>query len=175
MSLEIALRALKIGPGDEVITTPFTWISSAETISLVGATPVFVDIDIQTYNLDPELLESRIDRHEFVDRTLELDFVAMPYKAEHYSDSPSGILLDAIVYGKFILVTPYPTVENLLHRFERLGFIAPLNDWDQALQQFVRNTPLETYGQCEFLQKVADSRSHETFARSFLSQVFETN
>jgi len=60
MSLEIALRALKIGPGDEVITTPFTWISSAETISLVGATPVFVDIDIQTYNLDPELLESRI-------------------------------------------------------------------------------------------------------------------
>lgn len=59
-SLEIAMRALKIGPGDEVITTPFTWISSAETISLIGAKPVFVDIDLSTYNLDPDLLESKI-------------------------------------------------------------------------------------------------------------------
>lgn len=60
MSLEIAMRALKIGPGDEVITTPFTWISSAETISLIGAKPVFIDIDLSTYNLDADLLESKI-------------------------------------------------------------------------------------------------------------------
>jgi UDP-2-acetamido-2-deoxy-ribo-hexuluronate aminotransferase len=59
-SLEIAMRAMKIGPGDEVISTPFTWISSAETISLVGATPVFVDIDLKSYNLDPDQLESKI-------------------------------------------------------------------------------------------------------------------
>ena len=52
MSLEIALRSLQIGPGDEVITVPFTWISCAETISLVGATPVFVDIEPDTFNLD---------------------------------------------------------------------------------------------------------------------------
>jgi UDP-2-acetamido-2-deoxy-ribo-hexuluronate aminotransferase len=51
-SLEIALRALEIGPGDEVITVPFTWISSAESIALVGAKPVFVDIDPLDYNLD---------------------------------------------------------------------------------------------------------------------------
>jgi len=51
-SLEIALRALGIGPGDEVITVPFTWISSAESIALVGAKPVFVDIDPLEYNLD---------------------------------------------------------------------------------------------------------------------------
>lgn len=60
MSLEIALRALDIGPGDEVITTPFTWISSAEVIRLVGATPVFIDIEPTTFNLDLEQLEAAI-------------------------------------------------------------------------------------------------------------------
>ncbi len=59
-SLEIALRALKIGPGDEVITVPFTWISSAEVISQVCAKPVFVDISLSTYNLDVEQLEAAI-------------------------------------------------------------------------------------------------------------------
>src|SRR6185369_3848666 len=57
-SLEIALRALEIGPGDEVVTIPFTWISTAEVIALVGAKPVFVDIDPITFNIDPERLGS---------------------------------------------------------------------------------------------------------------------
>jgi UDP-2-acetamido-2-deoxy-ribo-hexuluronate aminotransferase len=60
VSLEIALRALGIGPGDEVITVPFTWISTAEVIGLVGARPVFVDIDPVTFNLQIESLESAI-------------------------------------------------------------------------------------------------------------------
>jgi UDP-2-acetamido-2-deoxy-ribo-hexuluronate aminotransferase len=59
-SLEIALRALDIGPGHEVITVPFTWISTAEVIGLVGAKPVFVDIEPDTYNLDTALLEMAI-------------------------------------------------------------------------------------------------------------------
>jgi UDP-2-acetamido-2-deoxy-ribo-hexuluronate aminotransferase len=59
-SLEIALRALGIGAGAEVITVPFTWISSAEVIGLVGANPVFVDIEPKTYNLDIDLLEKAI-------------------------------------------------------------------------------------------------------------------
>lgn len=60
VSLEIALRALDIGPGDEVITVPFTWISTAEVIAAVGATPVFVDIDAASFCLDPSLLEAAI-------------------------------------------------------------------------------------------------------------------
>ncbi len=52
-ALELSLRALGVGPGDEVVTTPFSWISSAEVISLVGATPVFVDIEPSGFGLDP--------------------------------------------------------------------------------------------------------------------------
>ena len=59
-SLEIALRALDVGPGDEVITVPFTWISSAEVIGLVGARPVFVDIEPRTYNMDVSKLRRAI-------------------------------------------------------------------------------------------------------------------
>jgi UDP-2-acetamido-2-deoxy-ribo-hexuluronate aminotransferase len=59
-SLLIALMALKVGPGDEVITVPYTWISSAEVIVLAGATPVFVDVEQTTWNMDPMLLEAAI-------------------------------------------------------------------------------------------------------------------
>ncbi len=59
-ALQIAQMALGIGPGDEVITPGFTYIATAETVAVLGAKPVYVDIDPRTYNLDPALLEAAI-------------------------------------------------------------------------------------------------------------------
>jgi dTDP-4-amino-4,6-dideoxygalactose transaminase len=59
-ALQVAMMALEIGPGDEVVTTPFTFVATTETIVLLGAKPVYVDIDPLTYNLDPSALEKAL-------------------------------------------------------------------------------------------------------------------
>jgi dTDP-4-amino-4,6-dideoxygalactose transaminase len=59
-ALLLALMAYDVGPGDAIFTSPFTFIATAEVISLLGATPIFVDIDPQTFNMDPKHLEGAI-------------------------------------------------------------------------------------------------------------------
>jgi dTDP-4-amino-4,6-dideoxygalactose transaminase len=61
-ALHIALMLLNVGPGDEVVTTPFTFVATSWAISYVGATPVYVDVDDVTMNLDPKLLERAITK-----------------------------------------------------------------------------------------------------------------
>ncbi len=60
-ALLMSLMSLNIGPGDAVFTSPFTFIATAEVISLLGATPVFVDIDPDTYNIDPTKLNEAVE------------------------------------------------------------------------------------------------------------------
>ena len=59
-ALLMALMAYQVGPGDAVFTTPFTFVATGEVISLLGATPVFVDIEPDTFNMDPARLEKAI-------------------------------------------------------------------------------------------------------------------
>jgi len=81
-ALMLALMACDVGPGDAVFTTPFTFIATAEVISLLGATPVFVDIDQQTFNIDPQKLAQAIEAFK------SGDFSRHPFPS---SPSPSSL------------------------------------------------------------------------------------
>jgi dTDP-4-amino-4,6-dideoxygalactose transaminase len=59
-ALEVALKAMGVGPGDEVIVPPYTFIATATAPMLIGATPVFCDIDLETFNMDPRRMEEAI-------------------------------------------------------------------------------------------------------------------
>lgn len=63
-ALHAALRAVGIGPGDRVVTTPFSFVATANAIRHCGAEPVFADIDPETYNLDPDAVESIVQAHD---------------------------------------------------------------------------------------------------------------
>ena len=87
-ALLMALMALRVGVGDAVFTTPFTFVATAEVIALLGATPVFVDVDPQTFNMDPDQLEKAVRALKTKDPTV----YPLPMGVEHADVRPRGVI-----------------------------------------------------------------------------------
>ncbi len=102
-ALLMALMAYHVGPGDAVFTSPFTFIATAEVISLLGATPVFVDVDPQTYNIDPSQLELAVQAVKKNDPSIH------PIPQIHSVLQPKGI----IAVDLFGLPANYEKIEKI--------------------------------------------------------------
>jgi UDP-2-acetamido-2-deoxy-ribo-hexuluronate aminotransferase len=130
-ALQIALMALEIGPGDEVITPGFSYIAVAEAVAILGATPVYVDIDPATYLMDPELLEDAI-----TDKTRAIVPVSL------YGQCVDFDAIDAIVSRHKL-----PVIEDAAQSFgatykgRRSGSVATI-----SCTSFFPSKPLGCYG-----------------------------
>jgi UDP-2-acetamido-2-deoxy-ribo-hexuluronate aminotransferase len=108
-ALLMALMALQAGPGDAIFTTPFTFIATAEVISLLGATPVFVDIDERTFNIDPEKLEQAIIALKRNDKS----FYPLPLTSHSSPLTPKGV----IPVDLFGLTADYNAIQAVTEKY----------------------------------------------------------
>lgn len=131
-SLLIALMALGIGPGDEVITVPYTWISTAEVIALIGAKPVFVDIAPDTWNLDPGQLAAAI-----TDRTKAI----MPVGIFGQTADMTAINRIAAEAGKLPVIEDAAQSFGATHHGKRSGALSLVGS-----TSFFPSKPLGGYG-----------------------------
>ncbi|MFW6179697.1 MAG: DegT/DnrJ/EryC1/StrS family aminotransferase [Desulfohalobiaceae bacterium] len=172
-ALLLALLALDIGPGDAVLTTPFTFIATAEAIALLGATPVFVDIQSGSFNLDP----SRLDIALQALRSRDSSMYPIPRQALQKKLTPRAIL----PVDLFGLPSDYQALEEVAHRHglslvldaaQSLGAKCEGRHsccWgDMAATSFFPAKPLGGYGEggavfCrdpELAEKIASIRNH---------------
>ncbi len=109
-ALMLALMALEVGPGDAVFTSSFTFIATAEVISLLGATPIFVDIDPKTFNIDPQKLAQAVDA-----------FCSGDYAAHPFPESPavSGLKARGIItVDLFGLPVDYDSISTISRKHD---------------------------------------------------------
>ncbi|MBT8369314.1 MAG: DegT/DnrJ/EryC1/StrS aminotransferase family protein [Deltaproteobacteria bacterium] len=107
-ALLMALMTYQAGPGDAIFTSPFTFIATAEVISLLGATPVFVDIDPQTYNIDPAKLDLAIQAVKNNDHNL----YPLPAANDKVPITPKGV----IAVDLFGLPADYDGIDNIVKK-----------------------------------------------------------
>jgi UDP-2-acetamido-2-deoxy-ribo-hexuluronate aminotransferase len=109
-ALLMALMAQRVGPGDGILTSPFTFIATAEVIRLLGATPIFVDIDPTTFNMDPAKLELALEALQKNDATISpLPRTKAPLTTPPMTLTPKGI----IAVDLFGLLADYEAIGNL--------------------------------------------------------------
>jgi perosamine synthetase len=85
-ALHAALHALGIGPGDRVLTTPFSFVASTNAIRLAGAEPVFADIDLESFNLDPRAAAETIRTDGSIDAILVVHLFGQPAEMDYFAD-----------------------------------------------------------------------------------------
>ncbi|MFP4476449.1 MAG: DegT/DnrJ/EryC1/StrS family aminotransferase [Desulfatibacillaceae bacterium] len=107
-ALLMALMAHGVGPGDAIFTTPFTFIATAEVIALLGATPVFVDVSVYTYNMDPARLEDAIRAVQDNDPDLHV----LPGNVDAADLTPRGV----IAVDLFGLPADYDAINEVAHK-----------------------------------------------------------
>lgn len=149
----LALRALGIQPGDEIITTPHTFIATIEPIEEIGAVPVFVDIDPQTYNIDPAQIETAI-----TDKTR----VIMPVHL-YGQLAPMDAIMDIAKRHDLLVIEDAAQAHGAVYKGKRAG------QWgDAAVFSFYPGKNLGAYGDAGALctnddalaAKVAKLRNH---------------
>jgi len=104
-ALLLALMAYGVGPGDAIFTTPFTFIATAEVISLLGATPIFVDIDPETFNIDPGKLTLALEAVQKRDSSI----YPLPMTSDSSHLTPRGV----IPVDLFGLLSDYTAIEKI--------------------------------------------------------------
>lgn len=132
-ALLAALLAYQVGNGDYVITTPFTWISTAEVISLLGATPIFIDIDPQSYNLDPVLLKLYLE-----DNQDKLEKIKAIIAVDLY-----GRMADYRMINQIASTYNIPVIEDAAQSFGAVNACAAA---DIGCTSFFPTKPLGCYG-----------------------------
>ena len=158
-ALSLAMMALNIQPGDEIITTPFTWISTSETIALLKAKPVFVDIETDTFNIDANLIENAITKKTRA--IMPVSLFGQPADMDHIQSIANKHNLKVIIDGAQSFGSTYKNKTD-----SNLG--------DISITSFFPSKPLGCYGDGgavftnndDYAEKIKMLRVHGQYKRN---------
>ena len=130
-ALMLAMMSININPDDEIITTPFTWVSTAETIASLKAKPVFVDIESDTFNIDANLIENAITKK--TKAIMPVSLFGQPADIDHIQSIANKHNLKVIIDGAQSFGSTYNNISD-----SNLG--------DLSITSFFPSKPLGCYG-----------------------------
>ena len=159
-ALLLAMMAIDIQPGDEVITTPFTWVSTSETIALLKAKPVFVDIEPDTFNIDANLIENAITKN--TKAIMPVSLFGQPADMDHIQTIANKYNLKVIIDGAQSFGATYKNKKD-----SNLG--------DISITSFFPTKPLGCYGDggaiftnnYDYSEKIKMLRVHGQYKKNF--------